>query len=120
MKVLLVDDEEKFVSSLAQRLTLRGFYAYWATTCDEAISRVKKEKYDLAVLDVKMPNMCGLELKKRLEQIQPEMKFIFVTGHGSEKDYENGSREGFSYIIKPFKIQTLVERMKQAMETPAE
>jgi DNA-binding response OmpR family regulator len=120
MKVLLVDDEEKFVSSLAQRLRLRGFEADWAATCDDAISRVKKERYDLAVLDVKMPCMSGLELKKRLEQIWPGMKFIFVTGHGSEKDYENGCREGFCYIIKPFKIQTLVERMKQALEIPAE
>lgn len=117
MKVLLVDDEEKFVSRLAERLALRGLESDWATTCDEALSKAHTKKYDIAVLDVKMPCISGLELKKMLEQIEPRMKFIFVTGHGSKKDYEDGRREGFCYIMKPFKIETLVENIREALET---
>ena len=115
MKVLLVDDEEKFVSRLAERLKLRGFEADWTTTCDGAIFKAETEKYDVAVLDVKMPCMSGIEIKKRIKQIAPDMKFIFVTGHGSEEDYDIGTREGSFYIIKPFKIETLVEKIEQAL-----
>ena len=115
MKVLLVDDEEKFVSRLAERLELRGFESDWATNADEAFSKTAVKKYDIAVLDVKMPRMSGIDLKKKLQEMSPDMKFIFVTGHGSEEDYSTGSREGFCYIIKPFKIETLVEKINQAL-----
>lgn len=115
MKVLLVDDEKKFVSLLAERLSLRGLEADWATTCDEALSKALTEDYDIAVLDVKMPGISGINLKKKLEKITPHMKFIFVTGHGSEEDYNIGIKEASFYIIKPFKIETLIERIMQAL-----
>lgn len=115
MKVLLVDDEKKFVSSLAERLSLRGLEADWTTTCDEALSKALTEDYDIAVLDVRMPGVSGINLKKKLEKITPHMKFIFVTGHGSEEDYNIGTKEASFYIIKPFKIETLIEKIKQAL-----
>jgi len=115
MKVLLVDDEKKFVSLLAERLSLRGLEADWTTTCDEALSKAQTEDYDIAVLDVKMPGISGINLKKKLEKIIPHMKFIFVTGHGSEEDYNIGIKEASFYIIKPFKIETLIEKIKQAL-----
>ena len=115
MKVLLVDDEEKFVSRLAERLEIRGFEADWTTTCDGALSKAEKNEYNIAVLDVKMPRLSGIDLKKRLEKLAPKMKFLFVSGHGSEEDYDIGMREGASYLIKPFKIETLVEKINEAM-----
>lgn len=115
MKILLVDDEEKFVSRLAKRLLLRGLEAEWATGCDEALSKAQMGKFDIAVLDVKMPSMSGIDLKKRLQKISPQMKFIFLTGHGSEEDYNIGIKEASFYIIKPFKIETFIEKIKQAM-----
>lgn len=115
MKVLLVDDEEKFVSRLAERLELRGFEADWATTCDEALSKAEAKEYDIAVLDVKMPRMSGIDLKKKLEKLAPHMKFVFVTGHGSEEDYHIGMQEGAGCLIKPFRIETLVEKIKEAL-----
>jgi DNA-binding response OmpR family regulator len=116
MKILLVDDEEKFISRLAERLVLREFESEWVTNCNEAIAKAEKEKYDIAVLDVKMPCMSGIELKQRLEKLTPDMKFIFVTGHGSEEDYDIVNREGFCCIVKPFNIDTLVEKIKQALD----
>lgn len=115
MKILLVDDEQKFVSSLAERLSIRNFEADWVTNCDEALLRAQKEQYDVAVLDVKMPSMSGIDLKKQLEKISPGMKFIFVTGHGSEEDYDMGMKEASFYIIKPFKIEMLVEKIEQTL-----
>jgi DNA-binding response OmpR family regulator len=116
MKILLVDDEKKFVSALAERLTLRGIEADWATSIEDALSLAERGNYSLAVLDVKMPTMSGIELKRSLEKISPDMKYIFVTGHGSEEDYNIGSQEAFSYIIKPFNIDHLVEKIKQALK----
>jgi len=116
MKLLLVDDEEKFVSRLAERLELRGFQADWATTIEDALARVSAEKYDIAVLDVKMPSMSGIDLKNRIEKITPGIKFIFITGHGSEKDYDTVCQEAVCCIIKPFKIEALVEQIEQAFK----
>lgn len=113
MNVLLVDDEEKFVSRLAERLTIRGVAAEWVTSGQAALEKASSKIYDIAVLDVKMPQMGGLELKKRLEAIQPQLKFILVTGHGSGEDYEIGCREAFCYIIKPFNIDFLMEKIKE-------
>jgi DNA-binding NtrC family response regulator len=113
MNILLVDDEEKFVSRLAERLTLRGMTAEWVTSGQAALGKAATKIYDIAVLDVKMPQMGGLELKKRLEVIQPQLKFILVTGHGSGEDYEIGCREAFCYIIKPFNIDFLMEKIEE-------
>ncbi|MFC1816779.1 response regulator [Thermodesulfobacteriota bacterium] len=115
MKLLLVDDEVKFVSRLAERLELRGFKADWATTSDEALAKVGTETYDIAVLDIKMPTMSGIALKKRMEEMAPDMKFIFITGHGSERDYDVVCKEAICCIIKPFKIETLVEKIELAL-----
>jgi len=115
MRILLVDDEEKFVSRLAERLELRGFETDWATTSDEALLKAQSKEYDIAVLDVKMPHLSGIDLKKKLEKLASKTKYVFVTGHGSEEDYHIGVREGACYLIKPFKIETLVEKIREAL-----
>jgi DNA-binding response OmpR family regulator len=115
MKVLLVDDERKFVSALSQRLCMRGLEAEWACSGDEAIDKVKRTRYDLAVLDVKMPGIGGIELKRRLEVLAPDMKFIFLTGHGSDDDFTVGSAEASYYLAKPIKIEVVIEKIKEAL-----
>ena len=117
MKVLLVDDEEKFVSILAERLSIRGIDAEWATSSSEALLKVKSKNYDVAILDVKMPQISGLELKKEFEKINPAMKYILVTGHGSSEEYAKGIAEASFYIIKPFKIEFLIEKIKEVTST---
>lgn len=115
MKILLVDDEKKFVSSLAERLSIRGIEADWVTSGEEALSKAKVNRYDLAVLDLKMPHIGGIELKETLEKMDPDMKYILVTGHGSEEAYKKGCEEAFCCIIKPFKIDFLIEKIEQAV-----
>jgi DNA-binding response OmpR family regulator len=115
--VLLVDDEEELVSTLAERLSLRGIEADWATTAEEALERVEKESFDVAVLDVKIPRISGIKLKTQMEKIRPGMKFIFLTGHGSEDDFRTGAAEAGAsfYLVKPVNIDNLVGRMKEAL-----
>ena len=118
MRVLLVDDELELVTTLAERLELRGIAAEWATSADEALRRVETSAFDIAVLDVKIPKVDGLELKKRLQEKCPGMKFIFVTGHGSTRDFETGVSEVGAdyYLVKPLNIDNLIAKMKEALQ----
>ena len=109
MKVLLVDDEQKFAMMLAKRLTLRGLDVDYVFTGEEALVKTEIKKYDVAILDVKMPGIGGLELKRKLSRLAPEMKIIFLTGHGSETDFETGSAEAAYYLTKPLTIEKLIE-----------
>jgi DNA-binding response OmpR family regulator len=117
MRVILVDDEQELVIALAERLEFRGIDAQWADNGEDALKMVTENDYDLAILDVKLPKTSGLELKKKMQKIAPALKYIFVTGHGSQQDYKTGSAEAGCeyYLIKPVKIEVLVEKMKDAL-----
>ncbi|MBW1708416.1 MAG: response regulator [Deltaproteobacteria bacterium] len=115
MRVLLVDDEEELVSALAERLSIRGIEADWVTSGEDALKRIQSKTYDLALLDVKLPRMSGLKLKKLLQEKNAEMKFIFFTGHGSENNFKIGSAEAGAqyYLAKPVNIDLLVHKMNE-------
>jgi DNA-binding response OmpR family regulator len=114
MKILLVDDERKFVMMLARRLALRGFQSKFVHSGADAIDMVKKgECFDVAVLDVKMPGIGGIELRRELQRLDPDMKFIFLTGHGSNIDYSVGTQEAALYLPKPLKIDDLLNALSQ-------
>jgi DNA-binding response OmpR family regulator len=115
MRVLLVDDEAELVSTLAERLSFRGIEADWVTSGEEALKQVERQRYEVAVLDVKIPRISGLALKKLLEEKYPEMKFIFLTGHGSEEDFRIGSAEAGAeyYLIKPVDLNLLLDKIKE-------
>lgn len=115
MKVLLVDDEVDFVSTLANRLSLRGIDATWSDDPAKAIIEAGKQCFDLAVLDIKMPRIDGIELKRQLQKQCPAMKFIFLTGHCSQDDYLEGTAEAGSdcYLLKPLRLEYLMEKIEE-------
>jgi len=118
MRILLVDDEEELVSTLAERLAIRGINADWVTSGEEALKQVESEHYDLAVLDIKIPRISGFSLKKKIHAKHPGMKFIFMTGHGSKADFKAGSKETGSefYLVKPVDITTLIDKIHAALK----
>lgn len=118
MRILLVDDEKELVSAMAERLAIRGIDADWVTSGEDALKLTETKPYDLAVLDVKIPRISGIKLKKKLEEKCPDMKFIFVTGHGSEDDFKAGSSEAGAeyYLVKPVKIELLIEKIGKALK----
>jgi DNA-binding response OmpR family regulator len=117
MKVLLVDDEKRFVSVLAKRLRMRGFDANHAFSGEQALSMAAETTYDVVALDVKMPGMGGIQLKARLEELNPHAKCIFVTGHGSLEDYAVGSSQASAYLSKPVDIDELIAAIRECTQT---
>ena len=118
MKVLLVDDEEELVVTLAERLSIRDIDADWALSGVDALRMAADKRYDLAVLVMKKPKMNGLQLKVELQKQWPAMRFIFLTGHGSEEDFEAGASEAGDeyYLIKPVNIQELVAKIHASFD----
>jgi DNA-binding response OmpR family regulator len=116
-RVLLVDDEEELVTTLTERLGLRGLHADWATSGEGALQLARSNHYDIAVLDVKIPKISGIKLKNELAKLSPGMKFIFVTGHGSEDDFRAGTAEAGAryYLMKPVNIDVLIQKMNEVL-----
>jgi two-component system response regulator AtoC len=84
-QVLLVDNEEKLLKSISQRLKVQGFKTFTAASGMEAIDIAMKNPLDLAIVDLKMPDMNGLVTITKLKEIRPTLKTILLTGHGNEK-----------------------------------
>jgi len=113
MKVLLVDDEKKFATMLAKRLALRGIDIDFVYTGEDAIVKAETQRYDVAILDVKMPGIGGIELERKLKALDPCLKIIFLTGHGSKIDFETGSAEAACYLAKPIQIDELITILRE-------
>lgn len=103
---------KKFVTLLAKRLELRGFKVSFTNTGIDAVNWVKKgKKFDIAVLDVKMPGIGGIELQRQLQYLDQNMKFIFLTGHGSDIDDTVRDKHATLYLSKPIKIDSFIETL---------
>ena len=117
LRVLLVDDEQEFVETLADRLKMRDLEATTARNGEEALSVVKQEEPDVILLDLKMPGIDGIEVLRRLKKAYPNVQVIMLTGHGSEKDEEAARSLGaFDYIKKPVDLDALVPRIRNAFK----
>jgi DNA-binding NtrC family response regulator len=117
IKILIVDDEVKFLDSIAQRLELRDFDVTKSTNGEEAIEIAKTEKFDLALLDLKMPGLDGREALKILKNEHKFLEVIILTGHGSLDSAVECTKLGaFSYLPKPYELENLLEVLRQAYE----
>jgi len=116
-KALLVDDEEEFVTTLAERLQMRGIVAEVATDGEEALRIVERAPPHVIVLDIMMPGLGGLEVLRIVRQDHPGVEVILLTGRGSTQEGIEGMRLGaFDFLMKPIKIEELVPRMLAACE----
>jgi DNA-binding response OmpR family regulator len=116
MKILLVDDERKFAMMLAKRLKLRGIDIDYVSTGEDAIVKAETQSYDVAILDVKMPGIGGIELERKLNKLDPGLKIIFLTGHGSPSDFETGSGKAAFYLAKPIQIEELIKILHEVTD----
>ncbi len=116
IRLLLVDDEVGYLEVLSKRLARRGFEVLAARSGAEAIRLLRHHDADVAVLDLKMEGMDGIELLRILRQILPELKVIMLTGHGSERAARDGLAQGASdYLTKPIELEELVRCIRAAL-----
>lgn len=115
VKILLVDDEEEFVHTLAERLQARGLKPSVAYDGEQALAMVKEDQPEIMVLDLRMPGMHGLEVLRLVKRDHPGTQVIILTGHGSEADRDLAEELGASaYLQKPANLDLLMDAMKKA------
>ncbi|MGB9771641.1 MAG: response regulator [Candidatus Kapaibacteriota bacterium] len=117
-KIIIIDDEIEFAELLSDRLSLRGFETEYVTNHFEALKLAEQKKFDIAIIDVKLKGINGIELMKLLLQIQPKLKVILITGHGTEEEKQRGLAFGASrYLVKPIDIENLKIEILNLFET---
>lgn len=114
-KILLVDDEKKFVQALSERLQTRHMEAAVAYNGEEALTFVDTEEPEVMVLDLKMPGIDGIEVLRRVKKEHLNVEVIILTGHGTEREEALAKELGaFAYLEKPVDIDVLARTMKEA------
>ena len=114
IKLLLVDDEKGFVNVVAKRMSKRNIDVTKAYSGTEALQTLRKADFDVAVLDLKMEDMDGIEVLKILKKMDPDLSVIMLTGHGSEEAAKDGIKFGaVDYLKKPCDFEELVEKIKK-------
>lgn len=117
IRLLLVDDEEGFVSVLTKRMVRRNINVTVALSGTEGIQALRKQDFDVAVLDLKMEDMDGIEVLKIFKKMYPEMAVIMLTGHGSEQAAKEGMEYGaFDYLTKPCELEELIEKIHESVK----
>jgi len=117
IKILLVDDEHEFVTTLAERLELRNMKATIAMDGETALGHIENDPPQVVVLDVMMPGLGGLEVLEKIKAIDSKIQVILLTGHGATKDGIRGMQLGaFDYLIKPIDIEELVKKLNEAVK----
>jgi DNA-binding NtrC family response regulator len=113
--VLLVDDEKDFLETLVKRLRKRKLDVIGASGGLEAVSIVTRQPVDVVVLDVKMPDMNGIDTLKKIKSIRPSAEVIMLTGHADTEVAIQGMELGaFDYLMKPADIDELLYKIQDA------
>jgi DNA-binding NtrC family response regulator len=116
--ILVVDDEGDFLETLINRLKRRKITATGCASGEEAVRLVRETPFDVVVLDIKMPGgMDGIQTLREIKKIRREAEVILLTGHASLETSMEGMEHGaYDYLLKPIKLEDLLEKLAQALE----
>ncbi|MDD9305205.1 MAG: response regulator [Desulfobacter sp.] len=121
IKILLVDDEVKYLDAISNRLSLKGFEVTTATDGDKALNEAQTGRFDLAVLDLQMPGTDGSQVLKILKEKHKFIEIIMLTGHATVDSAVECTKLGaFKYLEKSYDFDTLVDALKQAYQARME
>jgi len=117
IKIMLVDDEERFLSTTKKLLIKKGYETLTATSGAEALETLKQKNIHVVILDVKMPGMDGIETLKEIKRQFPLVEVIMLTGHATVESAIDGLKSGATdYLMKPTGIEELLEKVEEAFE----
>lgn len=116
-KVLIVDDEERLRNTMRKLLAVEGLEADSAGSGAEAIEKMRAGKFDVVILDVRMPGMTGVETLAEIKKIDPEVEVIILTGYASVDTAKDIMKLGaYDYLLKPYSREELMERIDAAFD----
>ncbi len=117
INVLVIDDESQLVEAFKMQLTKEGMRVSGVFRARDAIAKVKNESFDVAVLDIKLPDMDGVDLLLKLRQMEPALEIIMLTGFASVDTAIRSMKLGaYDYLTKPCKISELASVITKAFE----
>lgn len=116
-RVLVVDDEVTVRSALVRALELSGYQSQGVASGKEALAILKETPCDLVLLDMKMPEMDGIEVMRRARQVQPDLSIIILTGHATlESAIAAVKSDAVDYLIKPASVHDITAAIAQALK----
>ncbi len=114
-KILIVDDEEEFASTVAERLCLRGYQATAVFSANEALAIIRTAAPDVVLLDLMMPGINGFETLRVIKELTPSIEVIILTGYGGIQGKLQGLEAGaFDYVMKPVDLGVLITKIEMA------
>jgi len=121
-RVMLVDDEVPFVEALTKRLKKRNLNILTAFSGREALQTLDKNRnVDVVILDVKMPDLDGIETLREIKKAYPVTEVIMLTGHATVESAIEGMRFGaYDYLMKPCAIEQLMTKVEEATKKKRE
>ncbi len=120
-KVLIVDDEERFRTTLGKLLTVKGLQVDNVGSAREALALLGENNYDVILLDVKMPEMSGVEALAEIKKINSGIEVIILTGHASvDVAMEIMKLGGYDYLLKPCPVEELLAKIETAYDRKRE
>lgn len=114
-RVLLLDDEKEFVDAMQERLKLAGYSVTSCYDIQNALSSVKTEEYDVAIIDLAMPDTDGITAMLRLKEVRPLIEFLVLSGQSTLKMAVESMKQGaFDFLEKPCDMKLVMEKIDQS------
>jgi DNA-binding NtrC family response regulator len=115
MRIMLVDDEERFLQTTKKLLERKGYRVATALSGSEALDSLQREDIQVVILDVKMPGMDGMATLKAIKNRHPLVEVIMLTGHATVESAVEGLKSGAAdYLMKPTDIEDLIRKAEDA------
>ena len=115
-KILIVDDIKDTCNSLKEILAEEGYQTFSALSGQTALNALKKKKPDLILLDIRMPKMDGVEVLRRIREIDKEVAVVMITAYGALDTAKETMRLGaYDYVTKPFDMNFIKSVIKEAL-----
>jgi DNA-binding NtrC family response regulator len=115
MKIMLVDDEERFLETTEKLLRKKGIDVATATTGEKALEMLRSHRAHVVILDVKMPGIGGIATLKEIKRQFPMVEVVMLTGHATVESPIEGLKSGATdYLMKPADVDEIMEKAKDA------